>query len=402
MTGKDEYKNDKIIQEEKTADAENDQKSGGSFNDDAPYRLWLLQHQSKCIYNKTKRQLMEVFGSAKKLYEASEQEIRGCGIVNEIQAEEFLLKRNVYDIQKAYDNFQKGVLDFTTIEDDKYPAVLRTVPDAPYGLYFRGSIPKEVSDGSARMVSIVGARNCSAYGRLMAEEIAGTLARAGYMIVSGMARGIDAAAHTGCLSSGGTTLAVLGSGADVCYPNESWEIYDRIQEKGCIFSEQNPGAAPLAQYFPARNRIISGLASVTIVVEARLKSGSLITADFALEQGRDVYAVPGRLTDPMSAGTNQLIRQGAYICTGAKTLLEDLDSSAGIGRFHSYLIEETQSNLEKCDSLVYHCLDFYPQGLEYIQKKSGLDLLSVLSALVNLSEMGLAKECFKNQYIKVR
>ncbi len=349
---------------------QNNAKEAVDFCEEAPYRLWLLQHQSKCVYNRIKRQLIDVFGSAENLYKASEKEIRTCGIVNEIQAEEFLRKRSTYDVKKEYEIFQKGVLKFTTIEDEKYPANLRTIVDAPYGLYYRGSIPKEVSDGTAGVVSIVGARNCSAYGRLMAEELSGTLTKAGYVVVSGMARGIDAAAHTGCLDNGGITLAVLGSGADVCYPNESWEIYDRIQEKGCIFSEQNPGATPMPQYFPARNRIISGLASATIVVEARLKSGSLITADFALEQGRDVYAVPGRLSDPMSAGTNQLIRQGAYICTGKKTLLEDLESSAGIGRFHSYLIEEMQPNLEKCDFLVYHCLDFTRRDWNIFRKKA--------------------------------
>ncbi len=372
------------------------------MEEERAYRLWLLQLQSRGIYNRTKRQLLDVFGSAGELFQADDETVKNCGILKEDYLEGFLTLRRSYDVFAEYEKFKEGVLDFTTIEDDRYPAVLKTVSDAPYGLYFRGNLPKEVSKGTARIAAIVGARNCSAYGRLMAEQIGGVLAKAGYIVVSGMARGIDSASHRGCLASGGITLAVLGCGADICYPNESWELYDRIQEKGCIFSEQNPGAKPLAQYFPARNRIISGLASVTIVVEARLKSGSLITADFALEQGRDVYAVPGRLTDPMSAGCNQLIRQGAYICTGVQTLLEDLETSAGMGGIHNYLIEETQPVLEKSDSLVYHCLDFYPQNLETIQKKTGMDLLSVLSSLINLTEMGLAKECFKNQYIKIR
>ncbi len=372
----------------------------GSMN--RPFELWLLQHQSKGLYNRQKQQLIDIFGNAKNLYNAPATDIKECGVLNELQCKDFLYKRDIYNVETAYEDLLKTGMNFTTVEDDRYPSELRLVGDAPYGLYFKGKIPLEISKGTAKVASIVGARNCSAYGRLMAEEIGGILGKSGYIVVSGMARGIDSAAHNGCLLSGGTTLAVLGCGADVCYPNESWELYDKIQEKGCIFSEQRPGTKPLSKYFPARNRIISGLASVTIVVEARLKSGSLITADFALEQGKDVYAIPGRITDPMSEGTNQLIRQGAYICTGTKTLIEDLETAAGIGRFHTNLIEDTKPVLEKNESLVYHCLDFYPQGLETIQQNSGLDLLSLLSTLVTLTEMGLAKECFKNQYIKVR
>ena len=189
-----------------------------------------------------------------------------------------------------------------------YPEKLKVLESPPAGLYVLGKLP----DPDRKTAAIVGARSCSVYGRRQARFFARALSARGIQIVSGLASGIDRAAHEGALEGGTQTFAVLGCGADVCYPRENFGIYRQIaQGGGGILSEFEPGSRPLGWHFPRRNRIISGLADLVLVVEARARSGALITADCALEQGKTVYAVPGRLEDPLSEGCNRLIFQGA-------------------------------------------------------------------------------------------
>ena len=205
---------------------------------------------------------------------------------------------------------ERGIF-FLSREEQLFPQRLTAIPDAPYSLYVKGTIPQEWNN---KTVAIVGARRCSAYGRSVAEKIAGRLAASGAWVISGMASGVDGSGHTGALRKNGYTCAVLGCGADICYPKSNSRIYQEILEKnGAIISEYPPGTNPSAPLFPARNRIIAGLADVVVIVEAKIKSGSLITADYALEQGKDIYAVPGRMYDALSEGCNNLIRQGAGI-----------------------------------------------------------------------------------------
>lgn len=190
-----------------------------------------------------------------------------------------------------------------------FPAALAAIFDPPPGLFLRGSAPVEMLDRPA--VAIVGARACSAYGTHVARMLGRELAAAGLIVVSGLARGVDGAAHRGALEAGGTTVAVLGCGVARDYPAVHAELARRIAERGLIVSEYPPDVDPAPWRFPARNRIIAGLASATVVVEARARSGALITADFALEEGREVFAVPGEITSALSEGTNDLIRLGA-------------------------------------------------------------------------------------------
>ena len=202
-----------------------------------------------------------------------------------------------------------------------YPPLLAELHDPPARLHLRGG-PAEILSRTA--VAVVGARSCSRYGAQVARELARELAGAGVVVVSGLARGIDGEAHRGALAAGGPTVAVLGCGIDRDYPRAHSQLAGRIAENGLVVSEYPPGVEPAPWRFPARNRIVAGLASATVVVEARERSGALITADFALELGRDVFAVPGEITSGLSKGTNDLIRQGATPLLAAGDVLEAL------------------------------------------------------------------------------
>jgi DNA processing protein len=211
--------------------------------------------------------------------------------------------------------------------DDGYPALLAQIPDPPSRLWVRGDAPLGLLDRPA--VAIVGARACSGYGRSVARLLAAEAAAAGAVVVSGMARGIDGEAHRGALAAGGSTVAVLGCGVDRDYPAAHTELARSIVDTGgLVVSEYEPGVEPAPWRFPARNRIIAGLTRATVVVEARERSGALITADFALEDGREVLAVPGEITSSLSAGTNALLRVGATPATGVADLLEVLGLDA--------------------------------------------------------------------------
>lgn len=213
------------------------------------------------------------------------------------------------------------------LRDRAFPPLLAAIHDPPPSLYVRGSGDEELLARDA--VAVVGARACSAYGRSVARSLGRELAAAGLVVASGMARGIDGEAHRGALDAGGFTVAVLGCGIDRDYPAAHAELARRIRERGLVVSEYEAGVEPAPWRFPARNRIIAGLCKATVVVEARERSGALITADFALEEGRDVLAVPGEITSALSGGTNALLRLGAIPVTCAADVLElfDLASS---------------------------------------------------------------------------
>jgi DNA processing protein len=204
--------------------------------------------------------------------------------------------------------------------DAAYPRLLAAIHDPPPAIYLRGTGDDETLSRPA--VAIVGARSCSAYGRSVARSLSRELTAAGLVVVSGMARGVDGEAHRGALEAGGVTVAVLGCGVDRDYPAAHAELARRICERGLVVSEYEPGVEPAPWRFPARNRIIAGLSEAAVIVEARERSGALITADFALEQGRDVFAVPGEITSALSAGTNGLLRLGAIPATCAEDVLE--------------------------------------------------------------------------------
>lgn len=207
---------------------------------------------------------------------------------------------------------------YIAFEDRIFPEKLRQIPDPPFGLFLKGTLP----DTGRPSAAIVGARACSEYGKAVARAFSQALAERGVQIISGMARGIDSVGQEACLKAGGYSLAVLGNGVDICYPKELKELYDRLQLQGGIASSYSPGVGPMAWNFPPRNRLISGLSDMVLVIEAREKSGTFITVDMALEQGREVYVVPGRITDSLSQGCNRLLSQGAQAILDTDQLIE--------------------------------------------------------------------------------
>jgi DNA processing protein len=239
--------------------------------------------------------------------------------------------------------------------DAGYPSLLAAIHDPPPSLYVRGAGSEAIL--SAPAVAVVGARSCSAYGRSVARSLTRDLAAAGLVVVSGMARGIDGEAHRGALEAG-VTVSVLGCGVDRDYPAAHAELARRICEQGLIVSEYEPGVEPAPWRFPARNRIIAGLCGATVVVEARERSGALITADFALEEGRDVFAVPGEITSALSAGTNALLRLGATPVTCAGDVLELFELVAApadvttLGAAAQALLERLNDGALTADELV--------------------------------------------------
>jgi DNA processing protein len=257
--------------------------------------------------------------------------------------------------------------------DPVFPALLGAVHDPPRELFVRGSGDIELLSRPA--VAVVGARACSAYGRSVTRSLARDVAAAGLVVVSGMARGIDGEAHRGALDAGGVTVAVLGCGIDRDYPAAHAELARRITERGLVVSEYEPGVEPAPWRFPARNRIIAGLCGATVVVEARERSGALITADFALEEGRDVLAVPGEITSSLSAGTNALLRLGATPVTCAGDVLElfgmepAAEGRAALGAAAEAVLSRLREGALTADELVL---------------TSGLDAAKASAALVEL------------------
>ncbi len=274
--------------------------------------------------------------------------------------------------------------------EEGFPEGLLTLPDCPSGLFVKGELPA----AGAPAAAVVGSRECSYYGRNTAKTVGKILAEAGVQVVSGLARGIDAAGHEGALEAGGKTFGILGCGPDVVYPRENRGLYELVAEAGGLISEYPPGTGPAAWHFPARNRIISGLSDCVAVVEAGMRSGSLITASLALEQGKDIWAAPGRMGDFLSRGTNRLIRDGAMPLTAP----EDILDSWHLKRKRSKISGKTRLSLDKSAEKVYSYLDFDPKSGEQIRAESGLESEIVAAALVRLELEGLAVQPFRHYY----
>jgi DNA processing protein len=264
--------------------------------------------------------LLERFGTCEAIFAASISELKTTPGVGAKLAERIAASGDEVDVEALLALAQRHRIGILTELDDAYPRMLKEIPDPPAALFLRGDIiPRD-----AMAIAIVGTRHASAYGLKQAEALAGSLARAGLTIVSGLARGIDAAAHRGALAAGGRTIAVLASGLLRIYPPEHGPLAEEVAAQGALVSESHPLAEPLAGAFPQRNRIISGLTLGTIVVEAALRSGALITARHANEQGREVFAVPGRIDNRLARGCHRLIRDGARLVESADDVLEEL------------------------------------------------------------------------------
>ncbi len=285
--------------------------------DDLKY--WIALKSVSGIGNLTFRALLDNFGSPSLIFNTPVSKLTG---INGITKKMAVAINNFSEWDKVNQNFEllnKNKITVITYQDDDYPEKLKNIYDRPPFLYVRGSLMKDDIN-----IAIVGSRRATTYGKYTTERISRELAQKGVTVVSGMARGIDSAAHRGALAARGRTIAVLGSGLDVIYPPENKILFAEIIENGAVISEFPMGTPPIAANFPSRNRIISGMSYGVLVVEAGEKSGSLITARLALEQGREVFAVPGSVETPASRGTNRLIKEGAKLIENAEDILEEI------------------------------------------------------------------------------
>lgn len=405
--------------------------------DQKMYEYWL--HNLPGVGERTIEKLLKALGGAEQVYRASEKELAQT-IRKTEQLEQILLFRKEWETEKEYHALLNKGIAFYTAEDSEYPKKIRSLSHPPYGIYCLGQMPPT----DLEAVAIIGARECSGYGESMARAFGEAMAAAGVPVISGMARGIDGISQMAALQAGGRTWAVLGCGVDVCYPASNQQLYRKILETGGgILSVVPPGTEPIKRLFPERNRIVAGLCDLLLVIEARQKSGTWITVDMALEQGKSVYAVPGRLTDRLSDGCNMLLRQGAGIALSPEDLLAELKVLHGrngktVGEKHSgekqigekqtgerhaeekigtdkenVLISQPQKenpqenlkeNLNKKGG-VLDFLDFYPKSAESIWEEmqaagSRKSLQEVFHGLILACLEGKARQIAGNYFLK--
>lgn len=283
------------------------------------YWIWLASVEG--LGPVKKFALLNKFETAKRIYNATEKEILKVDGMSDKIVQNMQKAKDAKLLEKYEKYILKNDIKIINISDDNYPVKLKNIYAPPITIFAKG----DISLLNSKSIAIVGSREPSKYGIYVAEKFSKELSKEGITIVSGLARGIDTFAHVGALSSFGKTIAVLGSGIDVVYPKENAKYYREISEKGLIISEYIVGTAPESKNFPQRNRIISGLSDGVLVVEARKNSGTMITTDFALEQGKELYVIPGNITSNLSAGTNNLIKEGAKLVTDVYEILEDLN-----------------------------------------------------------------------------
>ena len=357
------------------------------------YEYWLAGISS--LSDRKKIWLQTEYKSAEAVYYIEETELCRLDILTEKDRKVLRDRRRETrkNMKETWEKLVQEGIWFLTCFDERYPKRLKKIEDPPYALYGKGRLPDEESLSAA----IVGARGCTVYGERLALEYGKILAQNGVAVISGLARGIDGAGQRGALNGGGYTCGVLGCGVDICYPREHIGLYMDIQKAGGLVSEFPPGRKPFSSNFPRRNRIISGLADVVLVMESQKKSGSLITADLALEQGKDVYALPGPVNSPLSEGCNLLIRQGAGILLSPEDLLKEL------GIQNKRLGKKSDKNeimLESPENIVYSCLGLYPEGMDQLAAETGLAIPELLRTLVSLQMKGLVTEVSRNYYVK--
>lgn len=361
--------------------------------EDKEYWYWLSKVEE--AGTAAREALFRHFASPREIFTASRKSLSlVAGLTGKVR--EALLSEKYRDgFREEFHKLGEQGIYFVTRQEDNFPERLKEIPQAPDYLFYKGDLP----EAEVPAVAIIGARECSAYGRRAAGELAGELAAAGILIISGMARGIDGCAQRAALRQG-KSYAVLGCGVDICYPPENYSLYESLSQKGGILSEYPPKTPGLPYHFPLRNRLISGLSDGVVVVEARKRSGTLITVDYALEQGRDVFAVPGRIGEKLSEGCNGLIRQGACMVTGSRDIVEELLK-------HYPAMEkggpQVKNNflLEQHEKIVYAYLRLEPRHMEELVKDVGFTLAELMEILFSLESKGLVYSPAGNYYAAV-
>lgn len=351
-----------------------------------------LLHSINGIGNRALYKIEEHFGSFSACMEAEYKDLQKSFLSPSICDGIIKARDNCF----AYmDSLINDGIKIITINDEKYPEMLKNISNPPYILYGIG----DISLLNEFCIAVVGARAATQYGKKVAFKLGQELALHEVVTISGMARGIDTEVHKGSLEAQGKTIAVLGSGIKVIYPKENSNLYKEICEKGLVISEFAPETTPEPGNFPTRNRIISGLSYGIVVVEAKIKSGALITSDFALEQGRDVFAVPGPITSKNSEGTNNLIKQGAKLTSCVEDILEEYYDIRGFKPIS--VVQDELPLLDDKEQLLLNILDFEPTHFESILNNTKLEVGELSTLLLNLQFKGMIKAMPGNYYVKI-
>ncbi len=381
-------------------------------------KTWIWLSELRGVTGQTRLALLRHFGSPEKAFYADPEELALAEGVSPSQAA-LLRDHDLSRAETVLAECERLGVRIVTIGDTEYPDRLRNIYDPPLLLYVRGRLP---SIDETAVVSVVGTRECTPYGVACAEKLSYGLAKGGAVVVSGLAKGIDAAATRGALRGGGVTVGVVGNGLDVTYPSENRYLYEDVAVSGALISEYPPGTGPVGSHFPARNRIIAGLALATLVVEAPAHSGALITAHAALEQGRDVFAVPGPIDAPASVGCNRLIRDGAgsvmeawdilQMYQGRFPLRESREEPEFLGRrerrppaeevssLRTFSLSREGRGLTDDQIEILKLLTDQPQLVDSLIEQSGIPTRRVLSAVTLLELDGLAVQHSGKRYAR--
>lgn len=351
------------------------------------------------------RRLISVFESPKECFEAPLSEFRkidgfDIGIISDLSRVKD--KQNLYEdeFNKILDKCDADDVKMVSILDEDYPVNLRTIFDAPVLLYYKGSL----NENDKYSLSVVGTRVPTEYGKIICKQLVEGISELGIPIISGMANGIDTVAHMTALDCGNITYAVLGSGLDVIYPPENVKLYEKITQSGAVISELDFGSIPDRVNFPRRNRIICGISLGTLVVESGAKGGSLITAQLALDQNREVFAVPGYANSKKSSGTNELIKRGyAKMVTNVDDILSELEYKVAplVRKPKDDMNEELIRNLNIIEKQIYVKLDYQPMNIDAINMETGLPVSDCLVNLLSLELKGLVRQIPGKNFIKV-
>lgn len=348
-------------------------------------KYWIALTEVSDIGPVTARKLLALYKRPEAIFKASYKElcgIPGIGVKRAKGIKEYSGWEKIESDIKKLDS--KGIR-IVTLNDKDYPETLKNMEDAPLVLYIKGTIQKE----DKYAVAIVGSRRPTPYGRFVAEKFSSELSSMGFTIVSGMARGIDGLAHTTAIKSGGRSIAVLGSGIDVPYPPENKVLMEKVAASGYVMSEFPLGTPPDRENFPKRNRLISGLSLGVLVVEATADSGSLITAGYAVEQGKEVFAIPGNINSPNSAGTNELIKKGAKLVQNVEDVIEEL---APVLKGFMRAKERAKVELSDEEKRLCDIMTPEPKHVDAISRESHLPSSKVLGILLSLELKGVVKQ----------
>lgn len=363
------------------------------------YENWLFQLPG--IGNKREIALIEYFASAKGVYEANRKDLEGV----RWNQKKLLTERNIdtildfsyrKDLNKYGEILKSKNIKMTTYGTVDYPEKLKHIEKPPFQLFHIGDLPEK----NKPTVAIIGARECTAYGENIARRLGNACGKNKIDVISGMAKGIDGIAQLAAIQAKGRSFGVLGSGVDVCYPMENKGLYEMLKDNGGLLSEYPPGTLAKSNLFPQRNRIISAISDAIIVVESREKSGTKITVEMALEQGRDVYVVPGRITDGLSEGCNQLIKEGAQVITSIEGFLEEFILDMRYKLIEKEIWEDKIFE-NKGEEEVYKIIDYQPQKLNdlLIELKGKQEMLELMEHILSLEMKQYIKRVGVNSYV---